>query len=325
MRYIDTFFAYIKKYQKLLVATGVLVGVGLLVALAIFLQHTNVQVLNPAGIVSHNERKLMIFTVLLGVLVVVPVFAITIFIAIKYREKNSGKNTYSPEWDSNKLIETIWWGIPIALIGILATVTWITTFKTDPYKPLHDEKKTMTIQVVSLDWKWLFIYPDEGIATVNFVQFPVGQQVDFQLTSDTVMNSFWIPQLGGQMYTMPGMMTHLYLVADRGGDFKGVSANISGQGFEGMKFTARASSEEDYHQWVAAAKQSSQTLTHDTYTQLAKQSKNNPVTYYAAVDKNLYDTIVMKYMMPTNPNTPDAAETHDHTHSMDMSHVEGMQ
>lgn len=310
MQRIDDFFRYLKKHQKILAGIGVLVSVGLCAALIIYLQRHNVQVLNPAGIVGDNQRKLMIFTILLATVVVVPVFAIAIFIAFKYREKNSHKNTYAPDWDSNRTIEAIWWGIPVILIGIMAAITWVTTFRMDPYKPLHNQTKPMTIQVVSLDWKWLFIYPDEGIATVNFVQFPAGQQVDFQITSDSVMNSFWIPQLGGQMYSMPGMTTHLYLVADHAGDFNGSSANISGTGFEGMKFTARASSNADYQQWLSHAKQSPLSLDQSSYDQLARQSKNDPVTYYSRVDKNLYDTIVMKYMMPMDTTMPTTKTDH---------------
>lgn len=309
MQRIDGIFKFLKKYQNILIGAGIVVAIGLCVALALYLRNHNVQILNPAGEVGYNERRLIAFTTALATLVVVPVFGIAIFVAIKYREKNSHKNTYTPDWDNNRLIEAIWWGIPIVLIGIMATITWITTFSMDPYKPLHDKTKPMTVQVVSLDWKWLFIYPDEGIATVNFVQFPVGQQVDFQITSDTVMNSFWIPQLGGQMYSMPGMTTHLYLVANHAGDFDGSSANISGQGFEGMKFTARATSEADYQQWLLYAKQSSSVLDQQAYDQLAQQSSNNPVVYYSNVDKNLYDTIVMKYMMPTNADPKRTQQT----------------
>jgi cytochrome o ubiquinol oxidase subunit 2 len=158
----------------------------------------------------------------------------------------------------------------------------------------------MTIQVVSLDWKWLFIYPEQHVASVNFVQFPTDTPVNFAITSDSVMNSFWIPQLGGQMYSMPGMLTQLHLSADTAGDYTGASANISGEGFAGMKFTARASSQADFDKWIHEAKNSSNTLDKNTYDQLAKPSKNNPASYYAKVQEGLYDTIMMKYMTPNH-------------------------
>ncbi len=325
MRVLHTFFAFVKKYRKILVGAALLLIAAALVVLAVYLRRSNVAVLNPAGLVGDRQRQLIIVTVLLATIVVVPVFVMTIYISIKYRAKNSHKNTYTPEWDKNKTIETIWWGIPVLLISVLAVITWISTFHLDPYRPIKGEQTPMKIQVVSMDWKWLFIYPEEGIATVNFVQFPVDRQVDFELTSDAPMNSFWIPQLGGQMYTMPGMTTHIYLIANQLGDFAGSSANISGSGFAGMKFTARASSESDYQSWITHAKHSELGLDKETYGQLAKPSKNNPVAYYASVDETLYANIVMKYMMPGHEPAQDTPAETTPEKKMDTDHMNHMQ
>jgi cytochrome o ubiquinol oxidase subunit 2 len=177
-------------------------------------------------------------------------------------------------------------------------IIWDSSHRLDPYRPLSSANKPLTIQVIALDWKWLFIYPTQGIATVNFVQFPVGTPVDFQITADAPMNSFWIPQLGSQIYAMPGMSTQLHLLADSGGNYYGSSANISGQGFAGMNFTARASSALAFRQWVTSVKASSSRLDVNHYGQLAKPSQGNPVAYYASAANGLYDDVIAKYIGP---------------------------
>ena len=231
--------------------------------------------------------------------VIIPVFVMAIVIAWRYREGNTkAKKKYAPNWDQNKLAEFTWWGIPIIIIVILSVVTWVSTHALDPYKPLKSQAKTIKIQVVSLDWKWLFIYPKQNIASVNFVQFPKNTPVDFEITSDSVMNSFWIPALGGQIYSMPGMSTHLHLMANKSGNYSGSSANISGSGFAGMKFTAKASSKASFNSWVKNIQNTLNPLNESEYNKLTKPSKNNPPAYYSSVSNGLYDMIVMKYMMP---------------------------
>jgi cytochrome o ubiquinol oxidase subunit 2 len=285
-----------KTFRLVLLTITLLAAVtGALLLLGWYLSSQNVQVLNPKGEVGLEQRNLMLFTAILSIIVIVPVFSIAIFIAFKYREDNPNSK-YTPEWDSNKKIEAIWWGIPVLLIIIIATVTWITTHRLDPYKPIDSDKNPLVIQVVALDWKWLFIYPEQKIASVNFAQFPVDRSVDFEITADAPMNSFWIPQLGGQIYAMPGMTTHQHLKASEVGDYRGSSANISGEGFAGMKFTAKATSNEDFVNWIEKTKNSSEPLTSETYKELAKQSKNNPVSYYGSVDASLFTNILMKYM-----------------------------
>lgn len=284
-----------KLNAKVLVPVALAVG---FVALAVwYLRGVDIPVMQPHGLVGHKERNLMVFTVLLGLLVVVPVFAMAIIIAWRYREGNTkARAKYTPEWDRHGLAEFTWWAVPIVIIATLSVVTWVSTHQLDPWKPADTTAKTMKIQVVSLDWKWLFIYPEQKIASVNYVQFPAGTQVDFEITSDSVMNSFWIPALGSQIYSMPGMSTHVHLMADRPGEYRGSSANISGEGFAGMKFIARASSQQDFAAWVQTAAKSSNRLTDASYEALARPSKNNPRALYALTEPDLYGTIVMKYM-----------------------------
>jgi cytochrome o ubiquinol oxidase subunit 2 len=263
-----------------------------------YLHGHTMSVLQPRGQIGQKERQLMIYAALLSLVVIVPVYTMTFLIVMKYRETNKKRGRYRPEFDHHRGIEFIWWAIPCLIIFALATLTWVSTHKLDPYKPIASNKKAMTIQVVSLDWKWLFIYPDKHIATVNFVEFPQNTPIDFQITSDTVMNSFWIPQLGGQIYAMPGMSTHLQLEASKSGDFNGSSANISGKGFAGMKFTAQAVSQTDFDTWANQASDTPQHLDLDTYAALAKPSENNPAATYQLSEPDLYNTIVHKYMSP---------------------------
>src|SRR5688572_21939694 len=171
----------------------------------------NVAVLEPAGSIAERQRGLIIFASLLSLIVVVPVFALTFYIAWKYRASNK-KAKYTPDWDHHTGIEALWWAIPLALITILSVITYKTSHELDPFRPIASDKKPLTVQVVALQWKWLFIYPEQNIASVNFVQFPEDRPVNFQITSDAPMNSFWIPQLGGQMYAMSGMNTKLHLI-----------------------------------------------------------------------------------------------------------------
>lgn len=248
----------------------------------------------------------MAFAMLLSIIVVVPVFALTIWIVWKYRESNvRTKKKYQPDWDRSWLYESIWWGIPMTIILILSVVAWQSAHHLDPYRQLASDKKPLTIQVVSLDWKWLFIYPEQHVASVNQVAIPINTPVDFKITSDTVMNSFWIPQLGGQIYAMPGMVTQLHLMADKTGNYFGTPANITGKGFSTMTFRARASTAQGFEAWLKQAAASPDILNENAYQALAKPSENNPVVYYSAIDPNLFDNIVMNYMMPKHSDMKD--------------------
>jgi cytochrome o ubiquinol oxidase subunit II len=290
-----------KRTKKRIKIVALLLPVlGIIALAAWYLHRTSIPVLEPAGQIGQKERNLMGVALLLSVIVVVPVYIMTIAIALKYRESNhqTKKVAYSPEWDHSRLFESIWWGIPIIIIAVLSVITWNSSHALDPYKPLASTQKPLTVQVVALDWKWLFVYPQQNVASVNLAEIPENTPVDFVITSDTVMNSFWIPQLGGQIYAMPGMSTQLHLEADKTGSFYGSSANISGEGFARMNFTARSVSGQAFNQWIASVKKSPMALDQTTYNRLAKPSTSNPVVYYSSVKDKLYDSIVVKYLEP---------------------------
>ncbi len=288
------------KAVALIVVALLVIGGG-----AYLLRDGTFAVLQPKGTIGQSQKNLLLFGAALSLFVVIPVFALTIFIVTKYRADNT-KATYSPEWEHNRSFELVWWLVPIVLISILSVITWKTSHSLDPFKPLNSDKKPLTVQVVALQWKWLFIYPEQNVASVNELRIPINTPINFKVTSDAPMNSFWIPQLGGQIYAMSGMSTQLHLLASEAGEYAGVSANISGKGFSGMHFVAKATAESDFNAWVRDAKQSPERLSVATYDELSQPSENNPITVYSSVDPNLYDTIVMKYMMPEG-----GEKTHD--------------
>ena len=290
-----------------------LVGVGV----TLLLKNAQIDVLSPKGEIASKERNLLIFTAVLSLIVVVPVFFMLALFSWKFREGNK-KAKYTPDWDSNKFLETIWWGIPCVIILILSVVTWTSSHELDPYKPLNSNIAPLRVQVVSLQWKWLFIYPDEGIASVNLLKIPEKTPINFTVTSDAPMNSFWVPSLGGQIYAMSGMSTQLHLMADGVGSYKGSSANISGKGFADMNFMVHSSNKADFEAWVQQTKSSSTTLDASTYAQLAKPAIAAKPSFFKLDGADLYDTIVMKYMMP------EAQMQMDHSHMESMSDMEGM-
>jgi cytochrome o ubiquinol oxidase subunit 2 len=257
----------------------------------------NIPVLDPKGIIGLAEKDLIVTATILMGLIVIPVLVLTFAIAWRYRSGNT-KAKYTPNWEHSALEEFIWWAVPSLIIAALAGIAWTSSHDLDPFKPLDSSTPTLTIQVVALDWKWLFIYPEERIASVNLVEFPVGRPINFQITADAPMNSFWIPQLGGQIYAMAGMSTKLHLMADEPGTYSGASANFSGRGFSGMKFNAVAVSEEEYVQWLANVRKSPNVLDIRHYKALAAPSENPPISYYAWTDIDLYNSIVQKFKHP---------------------------
>lgn len=287
------------------------VGAVFILMVAWFVSQAHVAVFEPKGEIAEKQRALMITALLLSVIVVVPVYAMTIGIAWKYRAGNK-KARYSPDWDHNRVVETAWWLIPLTLIGILSVITWQASHALDPFKPLASDKKPLNVQVVALQWKWLFIYPEQNIASVNFLQLPVDTPVNFQITSDGPMNSFWIPQLGGQVYAMSGMSTKLHLMTNTPGDYRGSSANISGEGFASMRFTARASNYNDFAAWVNSVKESPTALTGAVYETLAAPSINNPQTFYRQTADGLYNKVVMQFMDPSH--SPANRDQHQQEH-----------
>ncbi len=258
----------------------------------------------------------------------------TLYFAWKYRDTQNHE-IYAPKWAHSNKIEAVVWAVPIVIVVILGVITWQSTQELDPYKPIEGKGEHLTVEVVSLNWKWLFIYPEQGIATVNELVFPANVPVEYKITSESTMNSFFIPQLGSQIYSMAGMETKLHLIANEPGTFKGFSANYSGAGFTGMKFNAIATpTKADFNQWVEQVKTNANSLTHANYVELAKASENNPVAYYGKVDDGLFHTIVMKYMqahgdMNKKHHSMDKHQqmSNEHqamgNHSMPSSHSQG--
>lgn len=276
----------------------ILFGVAVIAAIAGYLVAHNAPLLRPRGEIGQKERSLIIFALGLSLVVILPVYYMLFSFVWKYRETNKKPKKYRPDHDHSKVLEAIWWLIPGLLIFVLSIVAWNSSRALDPYKPLKSSTKPVTVQVVALQWKWLFIYPEQKIASVNLVEFPKNTPVNFRITADAPMNSFWIPQLGGQIYAMPGMTTQLHLNANKAGDYNGYSANISGDGFAGMTFTARATDNQSFNKWVESVKKSPNTLDISAYNRLAAPSKNNPVAYYSAKDSSLYDKIIAKFVVP---------------------------
>jgi len=282
-----------KKYKT---AVYILLCALALILSALYFFSLDIAVLNPKGIIAHREKDLIHTSSLLMLIVVIPVLVLTAIIAMKYKESNKAK--YNPDWDHSHIAEAIWWGVPCLIIIVLAVLTWKSSHELDPFKPIDSDKKPVTIQVVALQWKWLFIYPEENIATVNYIQIPEKTPINFTITADAPMNSFWVPELGGQVYAMPGMKTKLHLLADETGSFRGSSANLSGTGFSGMQFIVKACSDQQFTEWVGSARNSPNILTLNEYKKLSLPSENTPPTLYRLEANDLYEKIVMKYMMP---------------------------
>lgn len=248
------------------------------------------------GEIGQDERDLIFTALFLMLLVVIPVIIMTVVFAYRYRASNT-KAIYDPHFHHSNKIEVAIWGIPIIIVGILGIIIWKTTHKLDPYRPLEHENKPVVVQVVALDWKWLFIYPDHNIATINYLEFPVNIPVQFKVTADAPMNSFMIPQLGGQIYAMAGMQTQLHLIASEEGIYDGRGYGFSGAGFNGMHFKAHVVSQDEFDNWVNQTK-SSPELTTDVYKQLVQPSEYVQPQFFGSVSNNLFDDIMMKFMMP---------------------------
>ena len=264
-----------------------------------FIQGKNIALFNPKGLIAQQQHSLMMFTVTVLLVIAIPSLFLLYFTAWKYRESNT-KTLHAPDVHHGKFLVSSMWLIPTAFMIVLAVVMWSSAHRLAPQKLIASDSKPITIQVISMRWKWLFFYPEQNIASINFVQIPVDTPVIFELTADeTPMSSFWIPNLGGQLYSMTGHANRLNLIADTPGDYPGSSAELNGAGFAGMKFTARASSMEDFSLWVQEAKQSQDVLDSEMYNSLLKPSENNPVALYSAYDSNLYGRVVSKYLGPS--------------------------
>lgn len=271
----------------------VLVSLGLLIVW--LLKGTEVRLFNPKGVIARSELELILFPVFLGLVVIVPTMVVLYFVAWKYRETNE-RAAYHPGQRHGKFFVFSIWAVPSLFMLVLALVMWPATHRLAPKEAIASEAKPITIQVVAMRWKWLFIYPEQNIATVNYIQIPEDTPVQFDLTADeTPMSSFWIPHLGGQLYAMTGHVNRLNLMADEPGDYPGSSAEINGRGFAGMKFTARASSKEDFDRWVLEVQRSQDKLDAAEYKKLLNPSENNPAAFFATVQTDLYAKMLTKY------------------------------
>lgn len=259
-------------------------------------------VMNPSGDIAVQQRDLILISTALMLLIVVPVMAMVVWFAVRYRATNDAtQKDYDPDWDHSTKLELLIWSAPLLIIIALGALTWVSTHKLDPYRPLDridaktaiDPKvKPLTVQVVALDWKWLFIYPDLGIATVNELALPTNVPVRFDITASTVMNSFYVPELAGQIYAMPGMKTQLHAVANKPVSGTGFSANYSGAGFTHMRFGYKALDQAGFDAWVAKVRGSTTALDRSVYLALAQPTEKAPVAYFTATDPKLFDAVV---------------------------------
>ncbi|KQT31303.1 cytochrome O ubiquinol oxidase [Sphingomonas sp. Leaf412] len=263
-------------------------------------------VLNPAGDVARQQANLILWSTGLMLLIIVPVMALTVLFAWRYRAKNQQAD-YRPDWDHSTILELAIWSAPLLIVIALGALTWVSTHTLDPYRPLGRiaagrpvpaGQKPLEVQVVSLDWKWLFIYPEQGIATVNELVVPVDRQVRFRLTSSSVMNTFYVPAMAGMIYTMPGMETKLHAVLNRPGTFEGVSANYSGAGFSDMRFPTLAVDPTGFDRWAAMVKGGGRRLGQAEYLALEKPSERVPTIRFGAIDPALFGRIVQMCVRP---------------------------
>lgn len=257
-------------------------------------------VMQPSGDIAVQQRDLIVVSTLLMLVIVLPVFLLILFFAWRYRATNE-KAKYDADWHHSTRLEVVIWSAPLAIIIVLGSITWIATHKLDPYRPLDrinaerpvsDDVKPLNVEVVALDWKWMFVYPDYGIATINEMAAPVDVPINFKITSSSIMNSFYVPALAGQIYAMPGMQTKLHAVINKEGVFDGFSANYSGDGFSHMRFKFHGVSNKGFEQWVAKVKASDVTLGRDEYRVLERPSEKEPVRYFSSVEPNLFDAVV---------------------------------
>ncbi|MFJ9531562.1 ubiquinol oxidase subunit II [Herbaspirillum sp. NPDC101396] len=267
---------------------------------AILLAGCNTVVLNPSGDIANQQGRLIIISTILMLLIIVPVIVLICLFAWRYRQNNTAAR-YEPDWDHSTQLELVIWGAPLLIIIALGLLTWISTHTLDPYRklsrldaqrPIPENVKPLVVEVVALDWKWLFIYPEQGIATVNELAAPVDRPIEFKITASTVMNSFYIPALAGQIYAMPGMQTKLNAVINKPGEFEGFSANYSGAGFSDMRFKFHGVSNEDFDAWVKKVKSGSGALKRAEYIALEKPSIKDPVQHFNAVDGTLFHAIL---------------------------------
>jgi cytochrome o ubiquinol oxidase subunit 2 len=250
-------------------------------------------ILDPAGPVTEAGRDILIRAFAIMMVVVIPAFALTFWVIWRYRASHP-RSAYDRDWSSDRA-DAVTWIVPAAIVASLGVHVWIYTHRLDPYRPLDAGTPPLEVEVVAQDWKWLFLYPEQGVAAVNEIAFPSSRPIRLRITSDTVMNAFFIPALGSQIYAMAGMQTQLNLAAHAPGRFVGRNTQYSGAGFPEQQFAALAMTDADFDAWVARARASAKRLDAATYAELARPSTAHPVTYYAAFAPDLFATIVASY------------------------------
>ncbi|KTD78771.1 ubiquinol oxidase subunit II [Legionella waltersii] len=253
--------------------------------------------LNPKGIIAFEQRKLFFDTLALMLIVVLPVIIMSITFVYHYQVSHRTKD-YKPNWGHNFYLEVLWWGIPCVIILVLAIMTWKKTHELDPYRPIAGQaQKPLLVQVIALPWKWLFIYPEQNIATVNYLKVPLGQQVEYWITADNVpMSAFFIPQLGSQIYAMAGMRTRLHLLASEPGVYDGLNTQYNGDGFSDMHFEVHVVEPQTLQQWFTEVKKSPDGLTDASYNQLLYPSIADKPKLFSGVQNDLFDKVIMTYM-----------------------------
>ena len=278
---------------------------GLVLPLSLALSGCDSGIFDPHGPVGAAEKTILLNSLFIMMVVGAPTILATLAFAWWFRASNH-RARYLPYWVYSGRLEVIVWVIPALVVWFLGGIAWIGSHYLDPYKPLPSDREPLEVQVVSLDWKWLFIYPDQHIASVNELVIPARRPVHFRLTSATVMNSFFIPQLGSQIYTMAGMTTELSLLADQEGTYRGISAQFSGDGFSDMHFEVRTVSDEDFSGWAKAAAAAGPPLDLSGYRQLLKPGTDPAPHTYSAVDSGLFDTALMLPMQASAaPQSPE--------------------
>ncbi|MFP3547030.1 ubiquinol oxidase subunit II [Rhizobium sp. SIMBA_035] len=254
-------------------------------------------VLAPIGPVGEGNAQILINGTVIMLAIVIPTIVLAFWIAWRYRASNASVE-YLPYWSFSGRIEAVVWSIPILTIMVIGGLIWTGSYKLDPFRPLDSDKPQLEIQVVALDWKWLFIYPEQGIATVNQLVVPVGTPVHFRLTSASVFNVFWVPRLGSMVYAMPGMVSELHLQADSAADIWGTSAQFSGDGFSDMQFKLRSLADADFTSWIDSARGVGKNLDQTAYARLARQSQRDPPSAFTVSDPHLFDAIATQKVSP---------------------------
>jgi len=282
--------------------SGLLLRLGVVAAAALALASCNRGILDPVGPVAAAEKTILINSTAIMLAIIIPTMIATIAFAWWFRRGNS-KAQYRPDWEYSGAIEMVVWAIPALTIMLLGGIAWIGSHALEPSQALKSDKPTLNVEVVSLDWKWLFIYPDQGIATVNQLVVPAGSPVSFRLTSATVWNSFFVPQMGTMIYTMPRMTTRLNLQADKTGVFNGLSSHFSGDGFPGMEFKVQSLPPDQFAMWAQGARGQGLALDGRGYAELSKPSSYVKPMTYGAVAPGLFDAIVAN-RVPPNPVPP---------------------